>query len=118
MKHLFLQLNNNFKGITLAIAGFSAFAISDATSKWLSHQYEPLQVVGMNALFSMITILIFAPFLGGLSNTLKTKKLHIHAGRSACNIIFYCLFQTISYCYLYIAFHNALCDNLAGNSYL
>ena len=87
MKHLFLQLNNNFKGITLAIAGFSAFAISDATSKWLSHQYEPLQVVGMNALFAMITILVFAPFLGGLSNTLKTKKLHIHAGRSACNII-------------------------------
>lgn len=82
-----MKLSNNFKGIILAIVGFTCFAMADANAKFLTQSYDPVQIVGTTAIFTSILCLIFAPFLGGLRNTLRTKKLKFHIGRGAMNII-------------------------------
>ncbi len=84
---MFSHLNNNFKGIILAIIGFTAFAMADANAKFLTQSYEPVQIVGTVAIFTSSLCLILSPFLGGLKNTLETKKLKFHIGRGLMNII-------------------------------
>ncbi|MCB1839818.1 MAG: DMT family transporter [Alphaproteobacteria bacterium] len=73
------------KGIFLAVCGFTAFSVSDTTSKWLSLSYPIFTVIGYMSLFSVLSGLVLSPFLGGLMKTLSTKKLKFHAGRGISN---------------------------------
>ena len=84
---MFDHLSNNFKGIILAIMGFSSFALADANAKYLTTLYEPAHVVGIVAIFSSSICLMLSPFLGGLKKTLRTKKLKFHLGRGILNVI-------------------------------
>ena len=87
MTQWFSQLNNNFKGIILAIIGFTSFAMADANAKYLTQTYEPALIVGMVAIFTSSLCLVCSPFLGGLRNTLKTKKLKFHLLRGIMNVV-------------------------------
>lgn len=90
------------KGIFLGICGFSAFSVSDACGKWLSTDYPVFTVVGFIALFSVLTGLIASPFLGGIGPTLRTKKLRVHTGRGASNLLL-CYFAVLSFAHLPLA---------------
>ncbi len=83
---MFGNLSNNFKGIILALIGFSAFAVADATSKYLVQSYHFLQIIGITAIIMLASLLILSPFLGGLKQTFKTQKLFIHTARGILNI--------------------------------
>ncbi|MGH1456693.1 MAG: DMT family transporter [Alphaproteobacteria bacterium] len=78
-------LNTTQKGILYALIGFSAFVVSDSCAKWLSTDYEVLQIVGWIYLFALLFGVVFSRSMGGFSNTLKTPKLNIHLWRGLCN---------------------------------
>ena len=74
------------KGIFLAIAGFSAFAVSDTCAKWLSQTYSIEAAIAYISLFSVLCGVLASPLLGGLGRTIGTKKKHIHLGRAVSNV--------------------------------
>ncbi len=84
---MFSHLSNNFKGIILAIVGFTSFAMADANAKFLTQSYDSVQIVGTSAVFTSFLCLVIAPFLGGLKKTLHSKKLKFHIGRGVMNVI-------------------------------
>jgi drug/metabolite transporter (DMT)-like permease len=84
---MFTQLSNNSKAIILAIAGFSAFSVSDAAAKWLTLHYPPVQVIAFIAFFSFVTVIAISPFLGGLRKVPRTPRLPVHLARGLLNTI-------------------------------
>lgn len=76
---------NNCKAIILAIAGFAAFSISDACTKWLTDYYSVFQIMGIKAAFVMGMMLALSPLLGGLKKTLKTRRKRTHIARGLVN---------------------------------
>lgn len=83
---MFTHFSNNLKGMILGLISFGAFAVSDATSKWLTVDYSTFQIMGLNNLFALLLVLILAPFWGGYRSVLKTRAPWAHAGRSICNV--------------------------------
>lgn len=81
------SLTHNQKSIALAITGFGFFAIADCCAKWLSDYYWVGQVISVSSLFSLIFMLFIAKYLGGLKQTLQTKKRRIHCLRGLCHAI-------------------------------
>jgi drug/metabolite transporter (DMT)-like permease len=79
------NLSSNLKGIILAIIGFSAFAMTDATVKFLSLEYHVLEILFWEAAFAVMLSILLSPWLGGLARTFRTKRRKIHLGRSLCN---------------------------------
>ena len=79
---MFGALNNTQKGILTAFAGFTGFAVADACAKWLGAHYALLPILFWTYLVSFILGLCFSPFLGGIKQTLRTKKLRIHIART------------------------------------
>ena len=84
---MFTHLNNTYKAIILAVIGFGAFSLGDASTKFLTHHYSVFEIIGIKALFVMVIILCFSAKLGGLKKTLKTKKLPIQIMRGLVNTI-------------------------------
>ena len=78
------SLNTAQKGILSALLGYTSFALADACAKWLSAYYETVHVIFWVYCSALIFGIILSPFLGGLKNTLNTKKLLIHLGRGVC----------------------------------
>ena len=91
---MFKQSSNNLTAIILAITGFSAFSVSDASSKWLTGHYPPLQVIGFVAVFSFATAMLLSPALGGIRKTLKTRNLRVHLARGILNAVISLLIVT------------------------
>lgn len=82
---MFMHLSKSHQAILLAIAGFGAFSINDAGTKWLTAFYTPFEIIGVKAVFIMLIVLCFSPWLGGLKRTLRTPKRHIHILRGLVN---------------------------------
>ncbi|MGH1377436.1 MAG: DMT family transporter [Alphaproteobacteria bacterium] len=78
------SLNTTKKGIVIAFCGFTSFATADASAKWLGMHYDVLHVIFWTYYISLIIGLCFSSFLGGIRNTIKTKRLPIHIGRGVC----------------------------------
>ncbi len=78
------SLNTTKKGILIAFCGFTSFATADASAKWLGMHYDVLHVIFWTYYISLIIGLCFSSFLGGIRNTIKTKRLPIHIGRGVC----------------------------------
>lgn len=78
---MFSHLSDNYKGIIFAIIGFGSFAIADACAKWLSASYTVGQVICLSSFFALAFMLLISRYLGGLKETLRTKKRKIHALR-------------------------------------
>ncbi|MBK9584504.1 MAG: DMT family transporter [Alphaproteobacteria bacterium] len=79
-------LSTTQKGIFLAICGFSAFSVSDASCKWLAQSYSVSAVIAYTSLFSVLCGLALSPLLGGIGRTIKTPKLKFHTGRGIANV--------------------------------
>jgi len=81
---MFSILTQTQKGILIAFAGFTSFALADACSKWLGMRYETQFILYWVYYISLIIGLVCSPFLGGVKKTLQTKRLHIHIWRGVC----------------------------------
>lgn len=66
------------KGILLALLGFSLLSFGDATIKYLSSYYSTYSLVLYNSVFGLSLLLLLSPWLGGISNTLKDKRIKLH----------------------------------------
>lgn len=85
-RHHVKRFKHHTKGIFLAICGFSAFSVSDASCKWLAQSYSVSTVIAYTSLFSVLCGLALSPLLGGIGRTIKTPKLKFHTGRGIANV--------------------------------
>lgn len=72
------NLNDNIKGILLAITAFSLFAISDALCKYLTSYYSVIAISFYVAISVIFCLLLAAPKLGGVKKTFKTRNMKLH----------------------------------------
>ena len=69
-------------GIALMLTGIAAFAVMDATIKWLTADFPVTQVVALRSWFGRLWLGLLAYFEGGLP-ALKTRRPLVHVGRYA-----------------------------------
>ena len=69
-------------GIALMLAGIAAFAVMDATIKWLTADFPVTQVVALRSWFGLPILCLLAYFEGGL-RALKTRRPLVHVLRYA-----------------------------------
>jgi drug/metabolite transporter (DMT)-like permease len=69
-------------GIALMLTGIAAFAVMDATIKWLTADFPVTQVVALRSWFGLPLLCLLAYFEGGLP-ALKTRRPLVHVGRYA-----------------------------------
>ena len=73
-------------GIALMLAGIAAFAVMDATIKWLTADFPVTQVVALRSWFGLPLLCLLAYFEGGLP-ALKTRRPLVHVGRYALVLV-------------------------------
>ncbi len=74
--------NSWLLGTLLALAGFSLLSFGDATIKYLSATYSSYSLVFYNSVFALLILLLLSPWLGGVGDTLRDKRLGLHFLRS------------------------------------
>lgn len=84
---MFQRLTTTQKGILAAFLGFSGFSFADACAKWLGAYYDTMDILFWTYLICFIFGLCISPWLGGVRETLRTKKLIIHVCRGACALV-------------------------------
>ena len=67
-------------GIALMLTGIAAFAVMDATIKWLTTDFPVTQVVALRSWFGLPLLCLLAHYEGGL-RALKTSRPLVHIGR-------------------------------------
>jgi len=82
---MFSGLSPTYKGILLALSGYSAFAVADICAKWLMQHYTVSQVICIENILAVILLVILSPLLGGLKGTFDRKNLKINLCRAALN---------------------------------
>lgn len=82
---MFSSLSPTYKGILLALIGYSAFAVADICAKWLMQHYTVSQVICIENILAVTLLVILAPLLGGLKGTFDRKNLKINLCRAALN---------------------------------
>jgi len=85
-----------YKGISLALLGYSAFAIADACVKWLSHSYSIYQILALENGGAAVFFVAFAPFLGGSRDVFERRNLKINVLRILLN---FTVTLSLTYCY-------------------
>lgn len=93
---MFSALSPTYKGILLAIGGYSAFSIADICAKWLAQTYSIYQVISFENALAIAILLIFAHFLGSKTDMGNKKNLKIHIFRAVLNAATLVL---LTYCY-------------------
>jgi drug/metabolite transporter (DMT)-like permease len=94
---MFSALSPAYKGILLALVGYSAFSVADACAKWLSDFYSIYQIVAFENLLAVVLLLACAPFLGGTRDLLSNRKnWKIHLFRAVLN---FGVAVLLTYCY-------------------
>ncbi|HGX93677.1 MAG TPA: DMT family transporter [Candidatus Tenderia sp.] len=66
------------RGIVLSLMGFSLLSFGDAAIKFLSPHYSTYSLVFYNSVFGLLTLMILSPWLGGVRNTLRDKRIKLH----------------------------------------
>lgn len=82
---MFKSLSNTQKAILLALAGYTAFAVSDICAKWLAQSYSVTQVVTTDSAIAAALMLLAAPLLGGMADLRKKENLPLHGLRAVLN---------------------------------
>lgn len=94
---MFNALSPTYKGIILALSGYTAFAIADICAKWLAQYYSIYQIIHIEGLVSLVILLALSKRLGGSGDFIKNRaNWKIHAMRGALNFI---LLALLTYCY-------------------
>ena len=73
-----MPVSTNMKGIILSASGFTIWALGDALIKHLTGFYSVSAIVFYNACIVTLLFLAAAPWLGGLKQTFRTKKMKLH----------------------------------------
>jgi drug/metabolite transporter (DMT)-like permease len=68
------------------LIGIAAFAVMDATIKWLTADFPVTQVVALRSWFGLPLLCLLAHFEGGL-RALKTRRPLVHVGRYALVLV-------------------------------
>jgi drug/metabolite transporter (DMT)-like permease len=84
---MFSSLSPTYKGILLALTGYSAFAVADICAKWLMQYYTVSQVICIENILAVVLLVILSPLLGGMTGTFDRKNLKINLCRSALNFM-------------------------------
>jgi drug/metabolite transporter (DMT)-like permease len=74
------------RGILVALVAFAMFTVTDVVIKLLIGSYHTFQVAFFQALFSLLTMLVYTAWRGGLPR-LRTRRLHLHLLRGVASII-------------------------------
>lgn len=81
---MFKTLSPVYKGIVFALIGYSGFAISDASAKFLTASMNTPLIVATIAFFAAVFLLLLSPFLGGMRKP-KPEFVKLHALRALMN---------------------------------
>ncbi len=92
-------------GIILMITGVAAFALMDATIKWLTADYPVTQIVALRSWFGLPLLCLLAYYEGGFK-ALKTRRPFVHVGR-------YCLVLALSFGFFWSLSQMKLVDAIA-----
>ena len=99
------HLSQTQKGMLFAFTGYTMFAFSDASVKWLSEQgYSLYQIIAVDTAIGAALMLLCAPFLGGLASLKDRKNAKAHGARIVLNTIINLL---VLYCFSVMPLANA-----------
>ena len=93
---MFTHLPNTQKGMLLAFGGYTAFAFSDASVKYVSTLgYSIYQIISVNTALACLLMLVFSPLIGGIKSLKDGKNAKVHAARIVLNtsvnlLVVYC----------------------------
>ena len=93
---MFNHLTNTQKGMLLALGGYTAFAFSDTSVKYLSTLgYSIYQIIAVDTALACMLMLLFAPLIGGLRSLKDPRNAKVHGARIVLNtavnlLIVYC----------------------------
>ena len=84
--HLTAHLTHTQKWMLVAFCGYTSFAFSDTSVKYLSTLgYSIYQIISVNTATAAILMLLFAPFLGGIKSLKDSKNAKVHGARIFLN---------------------------------
>lgn len=83
---MFSRLSPVYKGILLALAGYSAFSCADTGVKYLSYHYSIYQLLTIENAFACTILLCCSPLLGGRRGLFRKENLKIHGLRTILNL--------------------------------
>lgn len=84
---MFNHFSNTQKGIALALTGYTSFAFADICVKWLTQHYSIYQVVGFDAVFSLLVCLAFLPLLGRPHGLFRKDHMPVNIMRGILNAL-------------------------------
>lgn len=82
---MFNHLSPVYKGILLALLGYSAFSCSDAAAKLLAGYYPIYEVLAIENGIACLILLAFSPWLGGVSGIFDKTNLKVNGIRAVLN---------------------------------
>lgn len=97
MMSMFKDLPPVYKGILLALTGYTGFAFSDTCTKFLVARYPLTQVIAIENAVAALLLLAFAEHLGKTKSLFKKKNLKIHGLRAVLNV---CLNFILAFCFM------------------
>jgi drug/metabolite transporter (DMT)-like permease len=89
-----------YRGIALALTGYTAFAFSDTCTKVLLGRYNIYQVITIDNVIAALLLLAIAPRLGGTKDLWKRKNLKIHGLRTLLNLA---INITLAFCFMHFS---------------
>ncbi len=94
---MFNRINPVYKGIVLALFGYTAFSFADTCTKYLVGHYPIYQVIAIDNTLAALFLLVISGKLGGLAGTFSRVNLKIHGLRTFLNLgvnvlIAFCLY--------------------------
>ena len=95
---MFKQISPVYKGILLALFGYTAFSFSDTCTKFLVSHYPIYQVITIDNAIAALFLVIISAKLGGFGDLFKKENLKVHGLRTLLNLgvnilLAYCLFR-------------------------
>jgi drug/metabolite transporter (DMT)-like permease len=94
---MFSHLNPVYKGILLALVGYTAFAFSDTCTKVLLSRYSIYQVITIDNVIAALLLLTISHRLGGTRDVFDRKNLKIHGLRTLLNLA---INITLAFCFM------------------
>ncbi len=93
---MFSALSPTYKGILLALLGYTAFAIADICAKWLARYYSIYEIIAFENGLAVLFLLAFSPLLGGTGGLWEKKNMKVNMARAVLN---FGVAALLTYCY-------------------
>ncbi len=93
---MFSALSPTYKGILLALTGYTAFAVADICAKWLAGHYSIYEIICVENALAVVLLLAVSPLLGGTKDIFRKENLKMNLFRAVLN---FALASLLTYCY-------------------